>query len=1380
MEPESHVPSAAAARASSVSPTLNIHDPIDPAHGDFASPLYNNVDLCGSSPLAGELNRAHPSSLSSSANSSAALPTPGMASFGVFKATAGLQQRQQFQHQQPLHSRTERSLNGSSNRANPKMVSLPQQQQQQQQQQEQQQQLLQRTHGVSPPSPVSAATLRAVPSGYTPLRLDSQLLASPWPGGTWSAGHVPSPTRHISSSAPIPLTSCWNANASPPPYPCGSPTVYSGAYCIVSPSTQSLRLLPPQHVYSNDGASPVQLSISNLGHDNSFLAAPSCTASPGTAGAVHSAILDAPLQVSLVPPPHRDDWPLFSFGTSIMQSAPYTPTLQTPTSRGLSIYHDTMIELACHKSEVDNPLSAALQDSSRVSASAAATATTTGGAGPVAAARTITTTTTTTAAAASTRGQLFQCAVSAMSDEASASNTEILASMGTLDWQRLGRPSPTSPTLHDQLTSRPGDRPASSLGSNVAAAADDDDDDEEYEDEEEEQRNELEVQRGRANSTPEALASTGRDMQGVAAAAAAAAADTDEPSLGMFEEPAQQAALSETARPTSVDRRAGTASLSLSTLAYSELAGKAAASSSSAAATATTPIANTLRGVSGQMATPLLHHPPRSTFRPHTPSGVAAVRSTHDFHVFMPSPIDQGAHVFGAVRDSAPRTSSSEQSASTLSLAPGLAAWQTSPTLLTVLHSTNRTPTATPGAASSLRDLLEVLRLLQSDIDNVFGRVAASEHVVRRWITSTLSRLLQLTAELVHSASLAALQVADEAKEPGTEGTRAATFAKLRDDIAATAASCGETLRKTIAAVRRDQEHLEPLLLTSMLARGPIASLLQWLEKPLVTAKAAHQTPSTTTSTTTTSATEATLPSLQGNSAPAAVTASATAAAPLTPERIDKLMDGHVLAEELDTAWPHFVHTYNRQVLRYHSLRAVYVLLSSKEDTAGDGAAEQRSDGRRRNRTSNSTGGDVPFDATTVAASAGVLEGCVETWVDEQMEHWATYLQPPMAPSQRHRDATLSKPAVDEDGGGAEVRESLCSALPSFKDVTEVLNGACEGDGWRWWYGVLSRAMSCRLHAREDARHFERVKAQLSGASSEATAVRAALARHALAAEEVEAALEAAEARLSAMEEDGRARRLSILQRILRRMFVLGVVASVHGSLGKDAPVSAPQLAAHVQVHRKSLEEVEAQLGAHHAECIAHVRHIHSFLTLFSDDGCGASLPSRASQWPTHRAALADPRSRASPSHLGLRSNSSLDQPSEDTVSRWNSPSVASLAALLLVRPRPDRDVMQRSDSSAALSIAAADALTDGSDDDGTRAAAALVRDVTVRLATTVQSLCALLQSDADEAEAHKLSYASPAKLPAPSTRALRRLQASLSEAHHCTRVTMASLRLID
>ncbi|KAG5493917.1 hypothetical protein JKF63_01749 [Porcisia hertigi] len=1256
------------------------------AAGTDAANQSSELDLRHPSLRTGELNRGAPNAWLQAANASATQSVSGVYNLGLSK-------RQVDPHLQ-RHGRAEHTLHGSRNHAHPKA-------------------LQQRPQSATPLTPaLSTSTVKTVKCICTPLRLDSQVLASPWPGHGWPPGQTP--------------------------------TAHNSGCRIISPSLPSSRPSLPFQQYGNDGNSPAQLSFSNLGHENSFLTASSSFVSPSNNGVMHSAILDAPLQVSLAPPPHRDDRPLFSFGNSIMQSFPFTPTLPSSASRGHSIYRDAMMELA-RKNEVETPLATALFDGARVAASAAiaGSAAYNYKAKPVRGSGTPSSFGNAVASGASPNAHLYNGAVSASSENASVGNREMLADVWAVDWRRFERPSPASSSLMGHLTERFHHRAAVSPGADasifgserVAFNLSED---------------EYEKTPQCCDRTPEVLSSTGRDTQNEVVKVIAA--ETEGPPSPSFAEQTMPALLDQTVRPREANVKPVT---------FVEPEFSPAHSDSSSTIAATTSVTAPSLGKSSEITASLVNLSQLSKNRPSTPASASAVatagRGTNDLHLFMPSPTDQYPHVFGTLRDSAARKSPSEQSTSILSLVPAPGVWQAAPTMMSAWHSLNPTPPAALGTAHSLRDLLEVLRLLQSDMENVCHEVPVSEHVVRRWVRSTLGLLLQLTAELLHSVDLAGEEALEGTGEPTI------TYTELKAEMTAAAASNGASLHATIEAVEREQENMEPLLLTTMLARGAIASLLQLLSKNCVTARQQSAT-GTATRASIVSYTPPKQCSTSCSGGGGGYNAPPQNVALLTPEKIEELMDKKTLHEELNSNWPKFTSAYNRHVLRYFCLRALYASCIGKDGGAVVAATE-----KKRCRTTT--------HADAAAFSPTPLNTLVSGWVEEQVLHW-TAQHTLITPQQRH--ATTTTTCTHHDLDEPALRESLCWELPSFERVAEVFSSFRDGEGWRWWYSVLDHAMSCNFHVRENKRFFDYAERKLMSSSSAPTrAVQSALAHHEVTLGEIQEALEEAEVKLSAMEESGKAQRVNILQRILRRIFVLSLVASVQRTHDKDMPVTGAQLASYVHLQRKSLAEVEAQLSAHHAECSAHIKHIRTFLSLFPGEASAVRPLSESPQWtPGRSSAASGKRAHRSQPHLSVLSNSTPDMRSDHPCLQWYSPTIVSLA-VLLARPRTENDAIDCSDGDP-LTATATDMCMDSSAEDRTRTVVSLARDLTARSATTVQGLCTLLQSDTNGAGAHKMYQNPPARMSAPSTRALRRLQASLSEANQCIRLCMTSLRSLD
>lgn len=1360
-----------------------LRDPIDPRHDTSDTASVHSMSQ-HSSPHAEDLNHASSSSLASQG----ATRSPYMALPSHFGS--------QPSRNQHISGEPNANMLGASNptaHAKLPQVYSPQL----------------RTSASGPLSPLPTVKSKSLNNVHSALRLDSQLLGSPWSGGhpLPTIQPVPSPTRGSNAAgggnltnAAVAYATYWNATSSPVPYPCGSPTAYSSAMRIMSPSAQSLR--QQQQFYCNDDSSPVQLSISTLGHETSFVGAgagASCFASPGSGvsvngGMVHSAILDAPLQVSLVPPPCRDDYPFFSFGQSILQSTPFTPTIQTPTSRGgHSIYRDAMQELSQHRQEQDNPLSVFHADGGvRPTGHDCTPTSLAGGAGGNVSSASITPLMMEVGA-----GPAHQLPPRATSEASFASGSGAVMPPrfpdgALVEWTKLGHLSPPSPRLPEPLTARPNDNDGvddevrrASQRRGPAEAYDDDNDDAEG--------NADESNRSSYNATPGAPPS---NAENTSVSPNAAPDNDDETAAAADKFQEQRMELNRTKRPHEADssnvtgpeeasdtemNNVAAVSLSDANFVYNEKHAKAAAAAAQvvSAAASTTPLERGSAGSGLQIATPQTTYTRRLAPQPGTP-GVALPSSANltggatDFHLFMPSPVDESGHGFIPLRDGLTHHSPSEHSTSTLSLVPNFGVWQASPTLFSTWQSASMSPSTAPSVRAALEDLLEVLRLLLSDIDNVYTRVSSNEHTVRHWASCTLSALLHLTVEVSHSVRLSATEEAEEADKKASKaagasaGSNGHTYAQLRTELQIGAGNCVETLRATVPAIQRDRDILEPLLFTSMLARGAITSLLHTLEKaysrsdsqPVVFAPKAgdgHDAAATITVSTATNTT--TIPANRR------ISHVVPAPAPLTAERIDDLMDSEVLARELGGEWRQFTSDYNRKLLRYLFLRVLYTQLSGGANDI-DGRSSDSSAGGNSATAAASVDGSPrqgsPVSSTSHGSASNnsswttTLRTMESAWADDQLKRWNVVFQH-SAYKAEHKAAVKNDavaPSLDENSTEL-VREAFCQDFPPYEVVTEVFSSFRDGECWRCWYVLLSQMMACNFHVQGKKELYKFVETQfLETPTPPASAALHAISAGRITLEQVEEALDRVEASLTTMEEQGKAKRVEILQLLLRRIFVLSVVSSVHRALGKDAVVSDAQLATYVQVQRKSLEEVETQLTAEHAEGKTHVKCITAFLALFSNPTANTDDAAAAHGLPTVTAA----------------STTTTPPPAPTPDPQWNTGTVGPLAALL-AGTRSHSGATERSDDAAA-----------NNDEEEVqrraRDALGLVRDVCNRVTETITSLCHLLQSDVDAAETKQNYNVSPTKLPTPSTRALRRLQASLTEAHRSVMVCLASLHL--
>lgn len=1315
-------------------PSLNktVRDPIDPRRDASESASAHSVSP-RSSPHGEELNQAS----NSSPVSQAAVRSPYLA----------LHSHYGNQQPYPLHisGQPNANMQASSNvtvHAKRPQIYSPQL----------------RTSSNWPLSPLSTGMSKAVSAMYAPLRLDSQLQGSPWSGfyQPLTTQSMPSPTRATNGGAGAAANSSyWNATPSPVPYPCGSPTGYSSGIRIMSPSSQSLRQ-QQQQLHGNDDSSPTQLSFSAIGREASSLsggASASAFASPGATGTAHSAILDAPLQVSLVPPPRRDDYPYFSFGNSIMQSTPFTPTVQTPTSRSHSIYHDTMMELSQHRQELDNPLSLIHAEGTRAFGHDCAAASFAGGSGAVSSASI-----TPLFVEAATSPHSLPPRVTSETSFASGSGVAVPRKIvdGTLvDWTKLAQMSPPSPQLLEPLTARPTDHTDDNNATGTDAAVKRAPHEEDVMDD---------SHRGSRHGTPETPPSRTDN---------AALDDGDafqQQQDGERSNPLNSTKPPHEARGNVVGpSEASDAEMSISGAAMSPsdadfVRGEAdarAASPSSVKRCHVGSNSNSLR-----IATPKKTLSRRHTAQPNTP-GVAPAfanvpQGVADFHLFMPSPVDESSHGFAVQRDGLlMRHSPSEHSSTTLNVVPNCGVWQASPTLFSAWQPTSMPSSSASSVRAALSDLHEVLRLLQSDVANVSSRVSVNEHTVRQWIGCTLSALLRLTVEVLHSIQLSA---AGEGESNGVNGKAAPeqtlAFAQLRDKIQSGAMNCVETLRDTVSAVQRDRDVLEPMLLTSMLAHGAVTSLLHCLEKaythsdsqPTATAAAKHTDSHDAAATTTTTITASNIPANRR------IPTAAPVPAPLAADRIDELMDSDTLARELGGEWPQFTSDYNRKLLRYLLLRVLYAQLSSddgRSDGVGvgrgttDGGSQHGSPAPSSQKSGYSSSSTASGNATTTA-----LHKIESAWVDDQLKRWS-------ASKTDRKGAPASDAAASADEATTHLfREALCQDFPSYDVVSDVFSSFREGKCWRCWYALLDQMMECTFHVRDRKDLYDCVEWEfLHAPSPSASAALHAISAGQITREQVEDALEKVEVSLASLEEQGRARRVAILQLILRRIFVLGVVSSVHRALSKDAIVSDAQLATFVQVQRKSLEEVEAQLTAEHAEGSTHIKCIRAFVSCISDASQDVSKAS---------AVMLDGAAEAH----GLTGPATPPMPPPSD-SQWNTTAVGPLAALLMAA-RSRSSTTERSDDDSES--------TRSEDEEELQKriceALDLVDDVMTRVLDTIQTLCVLLHSDVAATEAKRDYNVDPTKIAAPSTRALRRLQASLVESHHSVMLCLASLHL--
>ncbi|KPA82208.1 hypothetical protein ABB37_03328 [Leptomonas pyrrhocoris] len=1201
-------------------------------------------------------------------------------------------------------------------------------------------------------TPIPMEKSKAPNSMHAPRPFDAQLLSSPWPGGYQlpTTQPLPSPTR-AGGGAGVATSSYWNVPSSPTPYPCDSPTAHGNGVRYVSLSVQSL-LQQQQHQHQqlngNEDSSPMQLSISTLGRESSLIGgSASAFASPGATGMVHSAILDAPLQVSLVPPPYHSDHPYFSFGDSITQSNVFTQSTQTSMSCGHSIYQDTMLELSQHTQGLAHLYSVLNAESTRPAARECT---------PTSLADAATLSVSTTPLTVEVAGQPHQTPQRLMSRAFSGPGSGAIDPPklpdGTLrDWWRLEQTSPTSPPLQEPLTARPNEQSdEESDGRRVV----------QKHGPPQEEEGDL-VDDSRCSDTPEGLPSTYAESTAVPPhngvpheGAQQQQQQQDDERSGMKRLHDTSINLTESIDVNSTEpHNAAAELLSRTNFASNEMHSKA--TTAAAATTSAAPWERKNAGGGLQMATPLNTYSRRQRAQPNMPAvalhTVDGTLGVTDAHVFLPSPVDQGAQGFAPLRDGLTRRSPSEHSTSMLSPVPNIGVCQASSMLFSAWQSAGASPLTAPTFVAALSDFHEVLRLLRSDIANVDSRVSMNEHTVRHWIGCTLSALLHLTVEISHSVPLSAVEEVTENEAKPEQGL---TYTQLHADVLSGVASCVETLRNTIPAIQHDRNIVEPLLLTSMLARGAIISLLCSLEKtynrsesqfaatngvvasrPMEVHDAGAAAPIVLTTTNPITAVPA-------NRRDASVVVHVPA--PLTTERIDEIMNSDLLAQELGCKWLQLTSKYNRNLLRYLFLRVLHAQLRCADGSKGSGEAHSTDDGNTHRSSSASSVHD---------STAATLRTIESAWTDDQLKQWSFLFQRSTSQVGHKGDVTGDDITHADEAGTRLFREVFCPHLPSYKVVTETFSSFRGGECWRRWYVLLGQMMECTFHVQDKTDLFDYVARQFTDAPDPyARAALRAVSVGQITLQQVEESLESVKAALISAEEEGKARRVTILQLLLRRIFVVGVVASVHRTLGKDAVVSDAQLAAYVQVQRKSLEEVEAQLTAEHTDGATYIKYITDFLSRFASVSRVTSRASVTALDGTSEGRLCD-------------SAATTPLPSRDP--QWNIFTVGPLAPLLAgTRSRnDDANDFGRNESAEAPATTTRDAL-------------ALVRDVSARIMDTISTLCVLLQSDVDVPEAKRHYRVDPTKIPTQSTRALRRLQASLIETHRATMVCLACLHL--
>ncbi|KPI87476.1 hypothetical protein ABL78_3425 [Leptomonas seymouri] len=1168
-------------------------------------------------------------------------------------------------------------------------------------------------------SPAPTKKAKVLKKMYLPPRLDSHLLSFPWsnshPLPTMQS--VPSPTRTCNGRSGA-VHSYWNAASNPVPYPCGSPTAYSNGVRVISPSAQYF--LQQQSLSMGD-SSPIPLSISPSCRESSLIGGTSIAISPSVSGIAHSTILDAPLQASLVPPSNSDGYPHFCFGNSIMQSTPFTPVISTPSSRGHSIYLDTMMELSQHRQELDNPLSGLQTEGMRPLGHEYT---------PTNLARRNVSSASITSLMAEAAGQLHQVPPQSMNGAFLASCSGTIFPPQIVDgtptgWVKLRQISPANTLSSGQ----PPGRSTTQLHG----------DDEGYAVEKQDTPQEAE-----AGETCNSRCSSTLDDPSSFIVENTAIFPSASP-----EEIASKLHIGGAGRTkfdretnfngTEPDAASGTEQSTVAVVAPSDSAriddkmrSKAAVETSSTAPEAH---GSTKEGLQLEVS-------PGVDSRRRNASQSTPGVSPPTTHVASSAPRrslctpseDDGSCAPPPLRDGLTRHSPSERSTSTLSLVPNIGVMPATPTLFSVWRPVCMTPSTAPNVCEAFNDLLESLRALQSDIAKVHSRVSLNEHTARHWIGCSLNALLHLTVEVSHSAYLSAIE---EPAENEVKPERGLTYAQLRVEIQSGAAGCVEGLHNTIPVAQNGCDILEPLLLTSMLARGAITSLLWSLEQAY-----AQCGPQPTAANGT-----AALKQSDVHDAAAAAATNRRAAyvtvplpAPLTAERIDELMDSDALANELGGEWRQFTSDYNRTLFRYVFLRVLYAQLSRKNGSEGSGGANNAADGTYQHRSSA---------ANTNGSTETTLHTIASAWVDHQVKQWSFIFQQD-AFMENCNDAVIRENLPEVDEAGIQLlREAFCRDFPSYEVVCKVFSSFREGECWQRWYTLLGQMMESAFYVQGNTALLDYATEWFTKAPSpSASAALQAISAGQITLEQVGEALATVETSLGLMEEEGRARRVTILQLLLRRIFVLGVVSSVHRNLGKDAVLSDAQLATYVQVQRKSLDEVEAQLTSEHAEGKNLIKCIRAFLSLFSDKSTC-----------TFKAGVAGFGEAAATRIVDGNAIPSVSSPHL----QWNTSTVEPLASLL---------------EDARPHIGSSERSTNEDTQKWTRDALSLIHDVSTSTIGAIKSLCALFQTGVDVTEAKRDYSVAPTNIPIHSTRALSHLQASLTETHRTAMVCLASLHL--
>lgn len=637
---------------------------------------------------------------------------------------------------------------------------------------------------------------------------------------------------------------------------------------------------------------------------------------------------------------------------------------------------------------------------------------------------------------------------------------------------------------------------------------------------------------------------------------------------------------------------------------------------------------------------------------------------TMEHYPCMPSPDDPSGHIFGGLRDIGVRNSPSDQSTSAVSLFPGFGLRQPSP--LPPLSPANGTPSQL--TLTALQDLDEALRLLQSDIQNVYCTLPATDHALRRCTNSCLVSLLQLMADILHSINISSTE-AELQEDLGRSYEALSTFATTQMK------SCGEAVQRALQAIRRDQTAVEPLLFTVMLTHSATLAVLQQTDK-LQAAKAPNRTSF----------------SFTGPSGTRVANYPSNYVAVLGEDDLADLAGNDELRELLNRTWPELTRNYTRQLWEYMFLRVTYVQLNGVQETTTSPCSTER-------------------EEATGAPGKAKLRAICEEYIRLREEEW-----------QQNHDASL---------------RNLHQSFPLFEEVVEKFSNFREGECWEWWYETLGEVMSTNFDTRETSSLFQEVKANLQDQNHASTkALASVTASHEVTIEDIEEALETAEAELALLEEQSKSYCTQIMQLMLRRIIVLAIWTSA-AKANRDTSFTTQMFSANMFHQRKSLEVVEQQLSLMHQEADQHIKVINSFLHLLEVDPVNVVV-----------------------------------SPAMDTM-QWNSPNIRALSSLLVTA----NDII----GGDVLSFNKTQEYVPELDSEPIEAALESIHNVVKRMKEAVFDLCDLLQSSGGSQEGKETMPVNGKKTasstPSPSMRALCRLFTATREAQQSIIMNAAAFR---